>query len=87
MSFQIPLSLLSQNLKAMSNSEKLKALKLTLDKIEKFLSFTSRKPEETLGIVLPASRAVTVWATAVNGVMAGCRPEYMPVVVAAEVAE
>ncbi len=54
----------------------------TLEKIEKFLSFTPRKPKETLGIVLPASRAVTVWATAVNGVMAGCRAEYMPVLVA-----
>ena len=53
-----------------------------LDKIERFLSFTPRKPEETLGVVLPASRAVTIWAVAVNGVMAGCRPEYMPVLVA-----
>jgi len=54
----------------------------TKEKIAEFLSFTPRKPEETLGVVLPASRAVTVWATAVNGVMAGCRPEYMPVLVA-----
>ena len=54
----------------------------TVEKIEAFLSFTDRKPEETLGVVLPASRAVTVWATAVNGVMAGCRPEYMPILVA-----
>jgi hypothetical protein len=54
----------------------------TLEKIEQFLKFTPRKPDETLGVVLPASRAVTVWATAVNGVMAGCRPEYMPVLVA-----
>jgi hypothetical protein len=54
----------------------------TLEKIEAFLRFTPRRPEETLGVVLPASRAVTVWATAVNGVMAGCRPEYMPVLVA-----
>lgn len=54
----------------------------TKEKIEAFLSFTHRKPDETLGIVLPASRAVTVWATAVNGVMAGCKPEYMPILVA-----
>jgi hypothetical protein len=54
----------------------------TIDKIEAFLSFTDRKPDEVLGVVLPASRAVTVWATAVNGVMAGCRPEYMPILVA-----
>lgn len=54
----------------------------TIDRIEQFLSFTPRRPDEVLGVVLPASRAVTVWATAVNGVMAGCRPEYMPVLVA-----
>ena len=54
----------------------------TLEKIEKFLSFTPRKPTESLGIVLPASRAVTIWSVAVNGVMAGCKPEYMPILVA-----
>jgi hypothetical protein len=35
-----------------------------------------------LGIVLPDSRAASIWSIAVNGVMAGCRPEYMPVLVA-----
>lgn len=54
----------------------------TLAKIEEFLSWTDRDADEVLGVVLPASRAVTIWATAVNGVMAGCRPEYMPVLVA-----
>ena len=54
----------------------------TIEKIEAFLSFTDRDPQESLGILLPESRAATVWATAVNGVMAGCRPEYMPVLVA-----
>jgi len=54
----------------------------TLAKIQEFLSFTDRKPEESLGIVLPESRAVSIWSVAVNGVMAGCRPEYMPILVA-----
>jgi hypothetical protein len=54
----------------------------TMEKIAEFLSFTDRDPNETLGIVLPASRAVTIWSLAVNGVMAGCRPEYMPILVA-----
>jgi hypothetical protein len=54
----------------------------TLEKIQEFLSFTERAPEESLGILLPESRAATIWATAVNGVMAGCRPEYMPILVA-----
>jgi hypothetical protein len=54
----------------------------TIEKIEEFLSFTDRDPDESLGILLPESRAATIWATAVNGVMAGCRPEYMPILVA-----
>jgi hypothetical protein len=54
----------------------------TIEKIEEFLRFTARDPDEMLGIVLPESRAVTIWAVAANGVMAGCRPEYMPILVA-----
>jgi hypothetical protein len=54
----------------------------TIEKVEEFLSFTPRDPDEMLGIMLPESRAATVWAAAVNGVMAGCRPEYMPILVA-----
>lgn len=54
----------------------------TLEKIQEFLKFTPYPPEHSFGIVLPASRAVTVWSIAVNGVMAGCKPEYMPILVA-----
>ena len=54
----------------------------TIEKIQEFLSFTDRDPDEVLGVILPASRAVTIWTTAVNGVMAGCRPEYMPILIA-----
>ena len=39
-------------------------------------------PDHELGTALPDNRAATVWAVAVNGVMAGCRPEYMPILVA-----
>ncbi len=54
----------------------------TIAKIEAFLRFTERDPDDILGILLPDSRAATVWSVAVNGVMAGCRPEYMPILVA-----
>ena len=54
----------------------------TVEKIEEFLSYTDRSPEESLGILLPENRALTIWAVAVNGVMAGCRPQYMPILVA-----
>jgi hypothetical protein len=54
----------------------------TQEKVEQFLRHTDRRPDEVLGIVLPDSRAATIWSIAVNGVMAGCRPEYMPVLIA-----
>ncbi len=54
----------------------------TQERIEAFLRFTDRKADEVIGILLPDNRAATVWSVAVNGVMAGCRPEYMPVLVA-----
>ncbi len=54
----------------------------TREKVEAFLAFTGRDPDEVLGVLLPDSRAATVWSIAVNGVMAGCRPEYMPILVA-----
>jgi hypothetical protein len=55
----------------------------TLEKIQEFLQYTDRSPEEVIGTLLPANRRATVWNIAVNGVMAGCRPEYMPVLIAA----
>jgi len=54
----------------------------TRAKVEHFLRFTDRSPDEVLGVMLPDNRAATVWSIAVNAVMAGCRPEYMPVLVA-----
>ena len=54
----------------------------TKEAIEEFLRFTERSPDEVLGVLLPDRRAATVWSVAVNGVMAGCRPEYMPILVA-----
>lgn len=54
----------------------------TRKKIEAFLSFTERNPDEILGVMLPDSRVATVWSIAVNGVMAGCRPQHMPILVA-----
>ncbi len=54
----------------------------TRERIDEFLAFSDRPADERLGVMLPDSRAATIWNVAVNGVMAGCRPEYMPVLVA-----
>ena len=54
----------------------------TLGKVEAFLRHTDRAPGEVLGVMHPSQAEATVWKVAVNGVMAGCRPEYMPVLLA-----
>ena len=54
----------------------------TAARVEAFLSCTDRDADEELGVLLPDRRSATVRSVAINGVMAGCRPEYMPVLVA-----
>ena len=54
----------------------------TRDRIEAFLAPTDLPPEHVIGVLLPDNRLATIWSVAVNGVMAGCKPEYMPVLVA-----
>ncbi|HUP95844.1 MAG TPA: UGSC family (seleno)protein [Burkholderiales bacterium] len=54
----------------------------TREEIDAFLRHTDRDPDESLGTLLPDKRSATIWSIAVNGVMAGCRPEYMPILVA-----
>ena len=55
----------------------------TTDRVEAFLRFTDRSPDEVIGVLKPEGREATVWNVAVNGVIAGCRPEYMPILLAA----
>ncbi|MCB1740442.1 MAG: hypothetical protein KDK91_08740 [Gammaproteobacteria bacterium] len=54
----------------------------TRSRIEAFLAFTDRAPDESLGVIPPDNRRATPWNVAVNGVMAGCRPEHMPILMA-----
>ena len=54
----------------------------TIRQVERFLRFTDRAPDEVIGVCPPDNREATVWNIAVTGVMAGCRPEYMPVLIA-----
>jgi hypothetical protein len=54
----------------------------TLERVDEFLRHTHRGPEEVLGVLAPDYREATVWSVAVNGVMAGCLPEYLPILIA-----
>jgi len=55
----------------------------TEERVLRMLDGTSRDPQEVLGLVPPALAAATVEKVAINAVMAGCKPEYLPVVIAA----
>lgn len=54
----------------------------TENAVAEFLKFTDLPPEQSLGAIPPAQRETTVRHVAANGVMAGCPPEFMPLLIA-----
>lgn len=55
----------------------------TKEAVEEMLTWINLPPNEEIGILPVANQRATPWNIAVNAVMAGCRPEYMPVLIAA----
>ncbi len=55
----------------------------TEDRVARMLTGTTRDPQDIVATVPPNLVDVTVEQVAVNAVMAGCRPEYLPVVLTA----
>ncbi len=55
----------------------------TIERVEAFLKFTDRSPDEVIAVLPSANLAATPWNIAVNAVMAGCSPEHMPLILAA----
>ena len=53
------------------------------ESVTKMLKGTSRSPEEIIGQIPPRMGTLTVELLAVHAVMAGCKPEYMPLLIAA----
>jgi hypothetical protein len=56
---------------------------VTRSTLAEFLAATPRPPDEVVGTLRHLRRQCTVERAAVNAAMAGCRPEYFPVVLAA----
>jgi thiol-disulfide isomerase/thioredoxin len=52
-------------------------------RVVRMLTGTTRDPAEVLGNIPPNLASCTVEKVAINAVMAGCKPEYLPVVLAA----
>lgn len=55
----------------------------TEERVERMVRASGHDPDEVLSILPPRQGAATIEAVAANAVMAGCKPEYMPVLVAA----
>lgn len=55
----------------------------TRNAIERIINFLQRDPRDIVGTVPPRNGVATIEKIAINCVMAGCRPEYVPVVIAA----
>ena len=55
----------------------------TPERVLRMLAGTTRRPDEVIGRVPPDLAPCTVEKVAINAVMAGCKPEYLPLVLAA----
>jgi hypothetical protein len=55
----------------------------TRERVARMLACTQRKPEEVIAKVAPGFGAATVEGIAINAVMAGCRADHLPVLIAA----
>jgi len=52
-------------------------------RVQRMLEATRRDPDELIGHVPPAMEPATVRTVAIHALMAGCKPEYLPVVLGA----
>jgi hypothetical protein len=55
----------------------------TEEAVQRMLRHTRRAPDEVVATIAPGMGAATVEYIAIQGVMAGCYPEYLPVLIAA----
>ena len=55
----------------------------TPEAVQEFVAASGRKADDLIALLPPRKGCATVEVIAVNAIMAGCRPEYMPVLIAA----
>ncbi len=51
--------------------------------VERIIRYLGRDPQDVVGAIPPSNGVATIEKIAINCVMAGCRPEYVPFVIAA----
>lgn len=86
LSRRIPLGPLEDEIEACYDrgwSDGLPIVPPTEERVLRMLTGTVRSPGEIIGLIPPNLAPCTVEKVAINAVMAGCKPEYLPVVLAA----
>jgi len=63
-------------------SDGLPVIPPTVARVEEFLKFCDLEWDKSVGVLPIAYRDTLAWHVAVNGVLAGCPPEFMPLLVA-----
>ena len=63
-------------------SDGLPVIPPTRARVDEFLKYTDHAPGDLIAEIPPTYRKATAELVAVNGVMAGCLPEYMPILIA-----
>ncbi len=54
----------------------------TYERVVEYLDYTDSRWDEVVAVLPAAFRNTTTWHVAVNACMAGCKPEYMPLLIA-----
>lgn len=54
----------------------------TYEEVDRYLDYTGLAWHKTVVVMPGAYRNITAWHVAVNAVMSGCKPEYMPLLIA-----
>jgi catechol 2,3-dioxygenase-like lactoylglutathione lyase family enzyme len=83
---RVELATLEDEIEAMYDrgwSDGLPLVPPTEARVLRMLEGTTRDPSDIVAVVPPALAEATVEQVAINAVMAGCKPEYLPVVLAA----
>ncbi len=73
---------ITEHFREMKWSDHLPFILPTFERVSRFMEHTDLKPEQTVAVLPIAHRNTTTWHVAVNGAMAGCKPEYMPLLIA-----
>ena len=82
-SYELAVDAMTQLFMEKRMSDGLPVVPPTKDMVDWMLTGTSRHPDEVIGTLPPRKGIATVQKIAINAVMAGARPEYLPAIIAA----